>query len=86
MRSWKWQESCKRDREEEVSESKEKSQSAQRGPRRRMGSRSRRWRGGGGWAVVLFGLVFDCRDLFKAHKSSDAKGRGEGHVCWKQLR
>jgi hypothetical protein len=51
-----------------------------------MGSRSRRWRGGGGWAVVLFGLVFDCRDLFKAHKSSDAKGRGEGHVCWEQLR
>ena len=57
MRSWKWGESCKRDREVEVvlaavqeevlSESKEKSQSAQRRPRRRKGRRTRRWRGGG---------------------------------------
>ena len=55
MWSRKWRESGKRDREEEVvlaavqeevlSESKEKSESAQRRPRRRMGRRSMRLRG-----------------------------------------
>ena len=53
----------KRDREEEVvlsavqeevlSESKEKSQNSQGRPKRRMGSRSKRWRVSGGVAVVL---------------------------------
>jgi hypothetical protein len=52
--SRKWRESCKRDRDEEVvlaavqeevlGESKEKRQSAQRRPRRRMGRWSRRFR------------------------------------------
>jgi hypothetical protein len=56
LRSWKWRESCKRDREEEVVLAavqeevlSEKCQSAQRGPRRRKGRR----RCSGGGAEVL---------------------------------
>jgi hypothetical protein len=60
--SRKWRERWKRNGDEEVvltvhqavfSESKKKIQCAQRRPRRRMGRRSRRWRGSGGGAVVL---------------------------------
>jgi hypothetical protein len=63
--------SGKRDREEGVvlaavqeevlSESKEKSQSSQRRPKRRMGRRSKRWRDSGGGAEVLSSLAFKCR-------------------------
>ena len=47
--------------EEVLSESKEKSESAQRGPRRRMGRKRRKWRSSGRGAVVLWSLVLECR-------------------------